>query len=595
MKRTWHLWLVALLAGCAGVPAVPQEGRVAADSHALLGELALEQQAFDEAVEHFLTAAESVDEDASLAERAARIALDADLPEAGLQAAERWIELVPQDPRAHYFAGVFHARLERLDDAVAHLDRFVSAAGARGEAGAAVSLVVEALAAAPDAAAGTRVLRELLDGRPETPEGRLGLARLALRAGDFELALENARAATELRPGWVDAELLYARTLLVAGRSDESLELAARLANEHDDVEVQLQYAELLLSAGRTDEARERLETLRDDNPGLPEATRALAFLALSEDQLDEAQRLFDELRAHSRFRDEAFYYLGRVAERQQRDLQATRAYSRVTEGPRAVEAQLRTANILRTRMSDPEGALRHLEQFGAANEEFATEMLVARGQLLVQMGRPAEALELLGDALDANPDDAALHEARAQLYVTMANEASGRGAYDEAESTLEDGLALYPDNVSLRYAQALLLQEQGEMRGSERVLRRLVDDHPDDPVFLNALGYLLTDELDRHGEAREYIQKALAMDPDNAAIIDSMGWVLFNLGEYRSALDYLDRAYRLESDPEIAAHLVDVHWALGERERALSVLDDALERNPDSRHLNEVEQRLRR
>ena len=86
---------------------------------------------------------------------------------------------------------------------------------------------------------------------------------------------------------------------------------------------------------------------------------------------------------------------------------------------------------------------------------------------------------------------------------------------------------------------------------------------------MLNALGYLLTDQFDRHEEARGYIQKALAMNPDSPAIIDSMGWVLYKLGDYRGARDYLERAYRLEQDPEIAAHLVDVRWALGEHDQA--------------------------
>ena len=109
----------------------------------------------------------------------------------------------------------------------------------------------------------------------------------------------------------------------------------------------------------------------------------------------------------------------------------------------------------------------------------------------------------------------------------------------------------------------------------------------------MNALGYLLTDQFARHEEARGYIQKALAMNPDSPAIIDSMGWVLYKLGDFRAALDYLERAYRLEQDPEIAAHLIDVRWALGEREQALELLRTSLEKTPDDKHLREVSGRL--
>jgi Flp pilus assembly protein TadD len=124
-------------------------------------------------------------------------------------------------------------------------------------------------------------------------------------------------------------------------------------------------------------------------------------------------------------------------------------------------------------------------------------------------------------------------------------------------------------------------------------VLEALAEEHPDDASILNAYGYLLTDRFDRHDQARDYIERALALSPDSAAIIDSMGWVLFKLGDYPAARDYLERAYRLEQDPEIAAHLVDVRWQLGERDSALELLRESLTANPDSRHLREVDERL--
>jgi tetratricopeptide (TPR) repeat protein len=386
---------------------------------------------------------------------------------------------------------------------------------------------------------------------------------------------------------------LYARSLLVAGRTDDSLAIGARLAMEHDEVEVQLQYAELLLSAGRSEEAEKLLNEILAENPGLPEATRALAFLALTEERLEEAKQHFGELRGDTRYRSEAFYYLGRIAETERDFLQATRSYARVTDGTHAVEAQLRTARILSAELNDSEGAVRHLREFGEANPRFGSNMLVAQSQLLLQMQQPTEAMALFEEALAKSPDDPTLHAAHVQLYVILQQDAVERRALDEAEALLGEGLARYPDNPSLRYSQALLYEEQGKMRKAVTVLEGLVDESPDDAALLNALGYLLTDQFDRHDEARGYIQKALAMDPDNPAIIDSMGWVLYRLGDYDAALSYLERAYRLEADPEIAAHLVDVHWALGDRETALELLRTTLEKNPESRPLQEVSERL--
>src|SRR5690606_39366136 len=105
--------------------------------------------------------------------------------------------------------------------------------------------------------------------------GHFALARLALRSGDFATALENAEAATNADPDWVEAQLLYARALLISGATDDALAIGERLATQSEALEIQLQYAELLLSAGRSREAEARLDQILVANPGLPEAVRA--------------------------------------------------------------------------------------------------------------------------------------------------------------------------------------------------------------------------------------------------------------------------------------------------------------------------------
>jgi tetratricopeptide (TPR) repeat protein len=592
MKRV-PLWLLMVsLAGCATVTTINGADRqVEVDSHSLLGEIAFERQEFETAAEEFLQAA-LIATEPSLAERAARLAHQLELTDSGLRAAERWQELAPEDERSFWFAGVFATRSNRLGRAIAEFETFIRALGDRGTA---FALVLEALADEPYTDAATAIMRSLNQTFPDVPAGQYALARLALRSGDFALALTNAAAASASDPDWLDAQLLHARSLLVAGRTEESLAIAARLAAAHTEVEVQLQYAELLLSAGRPREAEERLNEILKTNPGMPEAARALAFLAMTEQRTDDAKQHFGELRGDPRYRSEAFYYLGRIEETERDFLQATRSYARVTEGTHAVEAQLRTARIMFNEFDDRDGAVRHLRDFGAANPRFAANMLVAQSQLLLQMRQTDEAMRLFDDALAESPDDPTLHAAHVQLYVILVQDAVDRGALDEAAKLLDTGLTRYAGNTSLRYSLALLYEEQGRNRRAVGVLESLVDDNPDDAALLNALGYLLTDQFNRYTEARGYIQKALAMNPDNPAIIDSMGWVLFKLGDYDAARDYLERAYRLEPDPEIAAHLVDVHWMLGDREQALELLRTSLERSPDSAHLQELSERLTR
>jgi tetratricopeptide (TPR) repeat protein len=592
MKRPGFLVTATILAACATAPTgngVHAQSQVEVDSHLLLGDIALERQDRQTAAREFLAAA-MLSEQPGPAERAAQIALELELTEQGLTAAKRWRELAPGDERPAFYLGIFEIRANRVQRAIEEFTTFIRSFDDRGRAFLAVLPV---LADEPYTGRATAVMRALNETFPDVPMGQYALARLALRSGDFELALENADAARKSNADWIDAQLLYARTLLVTGRTEDSLAIAAELAGRHDDVEVQLQYAELLLSAGRPREAETRLNEILDENPGLAEATRALAFLAMTEQRVEDAKRYFNDLRGEPNYRSEAFYYLGRLAETESDFFQAARSYARVTEGTHAVEAQVRTARILYAEQNNREGAVRHLRDFGEANPRFATDMLVAQAQLLLELGQPGEAMQVLDEALASRPDDPVLHDAHAQLYVIQAQNASQSGALDDAEKLLDEGLDRYPDNTSLRYSLALLYEDQDRNRKALDVLESLAEEHPDDAAILNAYGYLLTDHFNRHEEARDYIERALALDPDSAAIIDSMGWVLYRLGDYRAAADYLERAYRLEQDPEIAAHLVDVRWQLGQRDSALELLRQSLEANPDSRHLKEVDERI--
>ena len=582
------VFAAALLGACASTGPV-SDPRTDLDSHLLLAEISREREQFGAAVAHYLEAA-LISENPQLAELTAELAQQTNLPDIGLRAAQRWLELNAEANRAWLYMGIFRARLGQLDRALADFGAFV--AGAENEA-AAVARSIEALAEEADADAAILVVRGLVDAHPDIAEGHYGLARLALRSGDYDAVLAHSGLAAQLSPDWVEARMLYARSLLLTGSDENGLALARQLAADEPRLEVRLQFAELLLSSGATEEARELLDEIIAESPGLTEAARALAFLMLSDGELEESRERFNEIRTDPRFRDEAFYYLGRIAEMQDEHLQAMRHYSRVVDGANAVDAQLRVAQLLYVDLEDPDGALRHLREFGIANSRYVTDMLLGQGEILVRLGREADAIRLLAEELEHSPDDERLHDANVQLHLILAQDAVEEERYGEADRVLNRALNSYPGNPPVRYAKALLYQERGRLRRSATALEQLVEDYPDDAGFLNALGYLLTDELGRHDEALPLLRRALAAEPDNPAIIDSMGWVLFHLGELESALDYLERAFALFPDPEVAAHIIDTHWALGNREQALQLLNESLQEDADSEHLLEVQQRL--
>ena len=583
------LLLGAVLLGACAATGPVSNPRMDLDSHLLLAEIAREREQFGEAVAHYLEAA-LISDNPQLAELTAELAQQTDLPDIGLRAAQRWLALSAEANLAHLYMGIFRVRLGRLDQA--HTDFSAFVAGAESAA-AAVARSIEALAEESDTEGAISLVRGLVEANPDIAEGHYGLARLALRSGDYDAVLAHSELAAQLSPDWVEARMLYARSLLLTGSGENGLALARQLAADEPRLEVRLQFAELLLSSGATEEARELLDEIMAESPGLTEAARALAFLTLSDGDLEESRERFNEIRTDPRFRDESFYYLGRIAEMQDEHLQAMRHYSRVVDGANAVDAQLRVAQLLYVDLEDPDGAMRHLREFGNANPQYVTDMLLGRGEILVRLGRETEAIQLLAEELQQSPDEERLHDANVQLHLILAQDAVEEERYGEADRVLNRALNSYPGNPSVRYARALLFQERGRLRRSATALEQLVEDYPEDAGFLNALGYLLTDELGRHDEALPLLRRALAAEPDNPAIIDSMGWVLFHLGELESALDYLERAFALFPDPEVAAHIVDTHWALGNREQAMQLLNESLEDHADSEHLLEVEQRL--
>ena len=266
MKRTRSLLTALILAGCATAPSV-QDGhaQVEVDSHLLLADIALDRQDRDTAMREFLAAA-MLSEEPGPAERATRIAHELELTEQGLTAGARWRELAPDDERPAWYLGVFETRANRVPRAITEFTTFMRSIDDRRTG---FVLVLEALGDEPYTGTATTIMRSLNETFPNVPAGQYALARLALRSGDFELALENAEAASQSNADWIEAQLLYARTLLVTGRTEDSLAIAADLAGRHDELEVQLQYAELLLSAGRPREAETRLNEILADEPGV--------------------------------------------------------------------------------------------------------------------------------------------------------------------------------------------------------------------------------------------------------------------------------------------------------------------------------------
>jgi len=247
----------------------------------------------------------------------------------------------------------------------------------------------------------------------------------------------------------------------------------------------------------------------------------------------------------------EVYFELGRVEEARGDYAKARAWYERVHAGDRFLDAQTRVGAML-ARQGDLAGMAAHFDRLRQDNPDNAVILFLAQGNVLRQEKRYQEAFELLTEALQQYPSD---HE--------------------------------------LLYARALIAERVDRLDLLEQDLKFLIAADPDHGHALNALGYTLADRTDRYQEAYEYLQRAIVLLPEDAAVLDSMGWIYYRLGRHEQSLDYLRRAYEREPDAEIAAHLSEVLWVTGRRDEALAIWRRALEKDPDSEYLRRFKERF--
>jgi tetratricopeptide (TPR) repeat protein len=215
-------------------------------------------------------------------------------------------------------------------------------------------------------------------------------------------------------------------------------------------------------------------------------------------------------------------------------------------------------------------------------------EAAVRVAEILAQRGEMEEARRVLAE------QRVLFAEHAVPLYIIEAEMLREQGYPAEGARVYDTALGAFPGDPELLYGRAMLAAAQGRLDVLERDLRTILDEDPDHADALNALGYTLADQTDRYQEAFELISRALKLKPESAAILDSMGWVQYRLGNLEAAIAYLQRAVEKDGNDEISAHLGEVLWVTGRRDEALKVWRDALELEPGSAIVRDTMQRLR-
>ncbi|MBD1589115.1 tetratricopeptide repeat protein [Pseudomonas typographi] len=559
MNRTPALLLaLAVLSGCQSLPPVGQpSGQAEDDAPAstpakpvqyasfppgtvyslLAAELSGQRNRFDIALANYVDQARKT-QDAGVAERALRIAeyLGADQP--ALEMSLLWARNDPANVEAQRAAAIQLARAGRYDESMAYMEKVLQG---RGETHFDFLALSAAETDKPTRDGLLKSFDQLLAKYPNNGQLVFGKALLLQQDGDTAGALKLLED-NPAKDGEIAPVLLQARLLQATDQPKAAIRLLERAIRKNpDDKRLRLTYARTLVEQNRIADAKVQFSQLLQQYPEDDDLRYSLALICLEEKDWDEAEGYLNELIDRGAHVDSAHLNLGRLAEERDNAQRALDQYSLVTPGPDYLPAQLRLADIL------------------------------------IANGRSDEASRRLASSRAAAPDYAV------QLWLVEAEALADNERNDQAMAVLNKALGQHPNDSSLLYTRAMLAEKRGDLALLERDLRTIIAHEPDNAMALNALGYTLSDRTTRYAEAKALIEKAHALTPQDPAILDSLGWVNFHLGDLDSAERYLRQAFSLFPDHEVAAHLGEVLWTRGKQREARQVWAAGLKDQPDS------------
>ena len=553
MKYTHYSarWLPAaamLLLSFVVLPAADADDISTVAGHMLTAEVALDNQDYRLAAEAFRKAAELSD-DLALARQATEIGFVYGFNGDALLAARRWAELADDSEEAQLYIARIQMRRGKYRAAQKGFKRLI-----QGEQAEDRLLVLIAVLLEEDPVEGDRLMRALTRPYKDSAKAHYAAAVMALAAERSDHAIERVERAMALDPQWLRPQLLRARAMLVDGDEDAAIDYLARLIgdNPSPEPEARIELAIMMVSVGRDEDALSQVNQVLLESAGNVEALRLMAIINFRLEHYDAAWEDFEDLLSSRRHGMEARYYLARIADMREEYDQAIRLYLRVEAGQYALPARRRGSALIAFENDDPAFALQKLDEFAQIAPVSAVDVTLAKAQLLAMLERFDESLEVYDRYLDFRGDDERGLLGKGDLLLRM--------------ERLDDAITVFRDAY---------------------------ERWPESATALNALGYTLADRTDRYKEAYRLIKKALAKEPDSAAIIDSWGWVLYKLGRHEEALVELERAYALFDDAEVAAHMIEVLAVLGRRDEALERLEQAEAKQPDSEFLKNVRERF--
>jgi len=515
----------------------------------LTAELAGQRGQYDIALEGYMEAAKRV-HDPKLAERAAMIAMYMKDSHKTNEAVALWLRQDPKSPTARKIAALSALSSGDKKAAAEHLNVLLAVDPAGFEN--ALLELATILQKDGNLNAAYDALDALSKQHPDKAEIYYMQSLLAMQKKDIHLAETKIQQTLKLRPDWDKALIFQAQIAVFSGDLNKAKMLLKEASLKYpDNSKINKIYAQALIKAEDYEEAIEVYQNMISADPKDIESQFAMGLVYLQLDREEPAEDIFNKLLGQPDWQYQASFYLGKIEEKRGQTKNALDRFDKVTDGPLVFDASISAISLLAKE-----------KQFADANSRLS----------LLQAKFPKQKLRLL--------------LLQAELY-------SQQKQYDKAFNLLTEALVDFPDQKELLYTRALMAERVNKPDIVEADLKKILAIDPDNVEALNALGYTLLNRPERYADAEKYLQKALRLEPNAAVIIDSYGWLQFKLGNTEKALDYLQQAYEKQQENEIAAHLAEVLWALGRKDEAKKLFNEAIKNAPDDEYLLDFQRRI--
>jgi tetratricopeptide (TPR) repeat protein len=556
-SRTWWGAVVAALAlGLVG-PSVAEEtddavevDGGAANSEAmyefLVAEIAAQRGDLQGALDVFHRLAREL-KDPQIARRAVETAIRARAFGPALESATLLLELDPESTLAREIMAALLANDADLNKARETLAGILEKTPNRGPIVMQLSYL---FAKFPDKVAVLEATQAVTAPYLSMPESHYALGVAALIAGKMDLATKESDAAMALKPSWEQGVILKAQVLRKVS-PDEVVALYQAFVQRHpESQEVRMQLGRELAADHKIAEARVQFREVEKLAKGDAQAPYAIGLLSLQLEEYADAQQAFTRALKQGYHEPTAIYLgMGQAAEGLKNLDEAIGWYQKVEAGD-WVRAQLKIATLI-ARQQGLAAGRDYLRRIEPRSSDDSIQMIQVEAQLL-------------RDAKE----------------------------WGETYAMLTKAVAQYPDSFELLYDRAMAAERIDKLDVLESDLRRVIKMKPDYAHAYNALGYTLADKTNRLSEAKDLIEKAYKLSPEDPFIVDSLGWVYYRMGQMQEALKHLQNAYTQRPDPEIAAHLGEVLWSSGKHDEAQKIWRAALTENPNHETLLAVMQK---